>query len=577
MAAHAGAKIETDGLASFVFLNGKNTAEDINLSRNHLLSKWYCHESSSNIRYAIIGKGGTLYEEQMDGSISIIAGPTTSDLTSAQFSATAGRYYYGDCPVSFYEEGRHYKISPVALKGTLFWTRVTRYHDVFIYVFAPDADATISVYRDGTGINGTAVQTVNITKQQTGQYITLDSNGQYYFSSTADIIMTRTATIGGGSSIDACIMIPMKQNEYIYARRTHTEKTAINGAVESSGTHYVYDSSNPAGTLDIADGAGGDMEVGIPESYLSNTYVIPDDITNYCIVAPNTNTVLVQYWSGSSWITHNTHSFTGTAASPGATEIGTASGNDPNIAGLSNGQWRFKGTDVFYVLINDDASDEESLLLGYMTDNLSDPDINRSIKSKIFNGIFKKNGRRLPSTAATLDGFSASTDNLIVIPHSNDINLTNNFSMEIWFNGSTFANNSNNNGYPTIYAKGEQNYRFFYDTTTNSFYARFTIGGTQLDNIYSFTPSTNQWYHVVVTKSSTEGVKIYFDSAMVKETAGQTGAVTTNTDNLVLGDWSDSNRVRSFEGQITGFKMYNKVLRANQVKRNYRAFRKRYK
>jgi len=577
MSAHAGPQIETDSLTSFVSFENKNTIEDINLSRNHALSKWYCHESSSNMRYTIVGKGGSLYEEDMSGNISLVDGPTTSEITSGSTTFTGGRYYYGDCPVLFYEQAQQFSISPLSVKGTLFFTHVSRYHDVYIYVFAPDADATISVYHDGTGVNGTATQTVNITKQQTGQYITLGQNGDWYFSSTADVIMTRTANLSGSGNLDACIMIPMKQSEYIYCRYTSQEKTSINGSPGTSNSNYVYDANYPAGTQSIADGAGGDMEVGVPESYLSNTYIIPDDITQYYIIAPNTNTVLVQYWGGSSWVTYYSHSFTGTATSPGTQNVGSSSGADSNLAGLSNGTWRFKGTDVFYVLINDDSSDEESLLLGYMSENLSNRNIDRVVKSNIFNGIFKKGSRVLPSTAATTSGFANSVDNFIVIPHRNRINLTNDFSMEVWFNASTWSSNSNNNGYPTIYTKGEQNYRLFYDIGAGSFYARFTIGGVGSNTAYSFTPSTNQWYHVVVTKSSTDGVKIYFDGDLVSTSSGQTGAVTTNTDSLVLGDWSDSNRVRTFEGQISGFKMYRKILSSTKVKRQYRAFRKRYK
>ena len=111
MSAHAGPQIETDSLTSFVSFENKNTIEDINLSRNHALSKWYCHESSSNMRYTIVGKGGSLYEEDMSGNISLVDGPTTSEITSGSTTFTGGRYYYGDCPVLFHEQGQQFSIS----------------------------------------------------------------------------------------------------------------------------------------------------------------------------------------------------------------------------------------------------------------------------------------------------------------------------------------------------------------------------------------------------------------------------------------------------------------------------------
>jgi len=370
--------------------------------------------------------GVTLFEEDMSGNITEITGPTTSQVTSGDLSVTQGRYYYGNGPVSFYNQATQSTISPLSLAGNLFWTYVSRYPPITMYVFSPHADADIEVYLDGSGMDGTPSQTLSVQEKSVGQTITLPTKGDYFFKSSAPIILTRRG------SRDRSIVKPMEINEYIYTRKTEHQKTTINTTPSNHSGNFVKDDTYPCMTQAVADGSGGDMEIGLAYKNLSDTYIIPDGIASYYIVAPNTNTVYVEYWNGSSWTLHDTHTFNGTLSNPDNIAVGDQDGSDSAIAGTSNGPWRFRGNDLFYVLVNDLSNDEECLL-GYTRAKDDSKDSVSKVSSKLRTANIIKDIKRdknfIPTNHSSIvlrqNEFNYvdlnDVDSIIVIPHDNSL------------------------------------------------------------------------------------------------------------------------------------------------------------
>jgi hypothetical protein len=165
-------------------------------------------------------------------------------------------------------------------------------------------------------------------------------------------------------------------------------------------------------------------------------------------------------------------------------------------------------------------------------------------------------------------GFNGSDDE-VVIPHSSVFNLTNAITQEVWVKFDTFANSGGGN-FPTVIAKGQQNYRWYFNTN-GTFVSRYA----GLSDLNSTTGafSTGQWYHVVLTKNGA-GFKLYINGVLNNEDS-QSGAMTANTDNYVLGNW-DEGGARAFQGSIASAKIYNRALSRAEILQNYNAQKSRF-
>ena len=539
-----------------------NKSFNTDILRNHLLSKWYAHFSAS-LRYAIIGTGVTLYDEDMNGNVTELVGPTTSEITSGDLSVSQGHYYYGNGPVAFYDQATQSVISPLSLAGNLFWTYVSRYTPVDMYVFAPHSDATIEIYSGGSGVNGTPIQTVSINAQQTGQSIIAPSTGDYFFKSDSPVIMTRHS---GG---DRNILKPMEIGEYIYIRATEQQKTSINTTPSQHLGNYVKDDNYPCMTQAIADGSGGDMEVGLAHKNLSDTYVVPDDIASYYIVAPNTNTVYVEYWNGSSWTLHDTHTFNGTESSPDNIAVGDQNGADASIAGTSNGTWRFRGDDIFYVLINDVSNDEEALL-GYMrTDDQTETSrSSRNLRSSNVIKNVSKGQSNIRSTdhtniiiqdnGANYIEFDGQSQNVVDIPN---VDVSGNWTVSSWIYllstsdyTHVLTSKSSQGQFACKISTGGVPY--FYSTSGRTF-----LNGSSL--------SLNEWYNLIYTYDGSQ-LRIYINGEL-NDSENATPSLSSY-DMIVNGGNNEFNSFR-----FSNLSVFTVSFGEAEALRYYSAFRRRYK
>jgi len=574
MSAAAGPDIPMGDAHVVVNLNS-DASFNTNMYRDHMLSKWYAFRSAT-VRYAIVAEGTTLYEEDSSGNVTTLISSTTSEVTSGSISVTQGKYYYGNGPVCFFAQGNHSVIGPISLAGNYFWTNINRYTTVTLYVHAPFADASVSLYREGSGVDGTAESTMSISKGEANKYFSLTVNSNYYVKSDTPVIVSRHA---GG---DRQVLTPMVQGEYIYIRDSRWEKTISNSAPGTSHAYYVKDDNKPAMTEDYGDGGGGDSDVGVPASYLSNTYVIPEDITSYFIVAPNTNTVDVEYWSGSSWTNYNTHTYTGTGSSPGATSVGAQSGSGAELVSASNHTWRFKGTDVFYVCINDSSDDEEALF-GYMRSEATTTETERLDYISRIN-FRARSANVLRNAVKTRDD---SVESALVTDHTNitvDSNGVNYVEFDSDRPSVVKMPNTDVSGNWTVSSwvyliahtadthiltseAGEGNFACKIDSSTYKPFFYTTSSGSIASTGTAL--SLNTWYNIVYTYDGST-LSIYVDGRL--RTSASVTLSLSQQDMIVNGGNSEYNSFR-----FSKLSVFNKAYPRKRIRRMFAAFRKLYK
>lgn len=155
-------------------------------------------------------------------------------------------------------------------------------------------------------------------------------------------------------------------------------------------------------------------------------------------------------------------------------------------------------------------------------------------------------------------------------------NLTNNFSVEVFVRW-TGAVATTGNG---------QWFLANVDLST-------TVGGMQLGYVpgsgimlstygnlnqvvYNNNPVINTWYHIIGTKSSTNGYVLYINGVQVATTADNTAAGAASRNLRIAHRERDGASLGYFPGNIPVVRIYSSVLTAAQVTQNFNALRGRY-
>jgi len=312
---------------------------------------------------------GTKVYRKEPGDINITQIYVSSSTAPTVYIATlyTDYIYYADKPFSIHCSGSNNSIHSASLKSNMFANYSSRYGNSTFYFWNPGSQSTsVDVFYEGTGINGTAITTINIAAGELATYTGTNDTGWYYFlAKGGDVTMSVEEDSG-----DKHIMTPACDT--IYRRRDNYETNMIGGAPSSVGTYRVQD-ENRCVHVEIGDGSGGDSCQHVGLENLSNTYAFAGQLSDYHITTPFTNTIEVFYYdgTGTSWSGLNTHALFGSLTSPG--QIGVdGSGNSPyedsgNAVYFANGanMWLFKGTKPFEITINDASNDEEPLF-GWM-------------------------------------------------------------------------------------------------------------------------------------------------------------------------------------------------------------------
>ena len=149
----------------------------------------------------------------------------------------------------------------------------------------------------------------------------------------------------------------------------------------------------------------------------------------------------------------------------------------------------------------------------------------------------------------------------IILPNSTSIAPQNNFTFSAWFNTSTLGVTQ------TIYAFNSpstyQSAVFIHSNGTNNI-RLFSAGSNYYssDNIYQ----ANQWYHLVVTKSSTSGIVAYLDGV---EIINDPTATANNTQPPAgenrIGGYKTAAESSWFNGKIDQVRIFNEALNSTQA------------
>jgi hypothetical protein len=366
MSTSAGPNIIEDGLVLLLDTANEKSYPYHPDKMDHGISDWYCFDSGT-ARCAIVYPNTKVFQKDTSGSITTIVDAQNEG--KYDITVTAGYKYWSDKAFYFHINDGQERLAPLTMAGKYFIQYSNRNAPQVFRFYSPYANATVTYYNDPTGgINGTSSGTVSVSKG-TMEELSIGDTGWVYIKSDYDVLATVT-----GTGADKNILSPA--SNIVYTRRNGQSAT-IYGSAPSTNSTYVVSDSNLCMTQAIADGAGGDFEQGLGSEHLSDRYAYADVLSDYQVVAPNDNYIVVSYWDGAQWQIWDTHDLTGSELSPDAAfrDGTTGAGSEGSIisgaaTNMQSGAtlWKWEGTNKFLVVIND-ASDDETALLGWMSDN----------------------------------------------------------------------------------------------------------------------------------------------------------------------------------------------------------------
>jgi len=160
--------------------------------------------------------------------------------------------------------------------------------------------------------------------------------------------------------------------------------------------------------------------------------------------------------------------------------------------------------------------------------------------------------------------FSGATTALVTMTATGLASLTNNFTVEAWYQST--------NNHPEIIANGSGSNGFVFGYfSTNPTNWKVTKYGV-IDIYTGSIPQNTSWHQVVLTYSSSAGTTVYVD--------GVSSGTNASTANLAAGSTFYIGRGEGtaymHTGSISIVRFYNTVLSATSVQQNFNAIRGRY-
>lgn len=574
-----GPRVTANGLVFSLDPRNPKTYGAIPGSTDHGISDWYCSENIT-IEYSAIYPGTQIIEIDEYGNETV---KVTTSLTQPQrgtFSGIANRRYYGTKAVNLVsgQEDKQYAIIPVSFSGTNFagYKAGSDRGSYIIYEVRAVKDQTVVNFYDSNVANGslgTPTSTVTINKGFTTTFTSTFHNDWQFIKSDKPIIVSQRT-----DTADRAIASPASQ--YVYSR--YLGGIRSNDTAPSTGgnyTTYSTDPTLPVSVMFMGDGSGFDGQQGIGYEYLSDTYSWGNVLSDYTVITPYANTVVnVYYWANNRWNLGESHSLNGTQTNAaGATRDGTLGfGVDAaTLSGLANNLanganlWKFEGTNPFALILNDYYDDEERQF-GWMKNNFTRTSSNFT---QSFANVADRGDRSRASIYGTpFNVLSTSEyftfdgiDDAIIVPHKSWQNSAS-LSISCWVYPTTIYDRIY-----TIFGKGfDSGYRLKIETDGN---LTFSDRGTT--NVLTTTTqpmSIVQWKNIVVTASPT-GSKIYVNGVLQASNTTAFGGNTSTSplaigaeDHLLSGQLGLEGR---FEGRMSGFRFYNRVLTEAEIQRMY--------
>lgn len=568
MAVAYNSSIVINGL-SLYFDAGNQKSLNIPSQADHGYAEWFCLLGGTATYSIINSTGGSIFERNGSTITTLVTATTPQRGT---ITVTAGRFYYGSVPINLVVEDGHQCLAPLTMMGTQFWNVAARagVTPSTYYVYSPYQAATVNFY-DGiaTGLAGTPTSTLSLSAGQSGTF-TSSTNNNHWISSSAPILATATQ-----NGTDRTILSPM--STYVYQRYQNFLNTTNNTTPTNNNAYVTYDSTYKVMNMNIADGAGGDCAQGLGLEYLADTYSWGNVVSDYTIVFPYTATVTTSYWNGSAWVVWDTHSnITGSITNPPRiTRDGT---NGPGVeasaiqgaaANMASGAtlWKWEGTAPFYLCINDSADDEFSVL-GWLSARNTTP---RS--SNVINDISgnSRNGTLTNGPVFTLgNGGSLNFDGVDdYVSCGTFFNYTN-FTISLWvYPGSTqvqYADIFDNNH------TGTQNFVCQQNNLNTNQYQFVCINATNSSGTSLFTLTPNIWTYLTFTWNNS--VASAYINGVFHSSGSAANPINYVNPNLSIARWSAGGR--NWNGRISNFTVYNRVLTTSEIQQNFNATRGRY-
>jgi hypothetical protein len=288
-------------------------------------------------------------------------------------------------PIHMQKNARNYGSSCLGLQGNQFGYYSNRGGHGTFYAFAL-GNGTIKYYEDGTGINGTPIQEIKVTKHELVTFQATTDLVYSYITSTTPIVVTAKE----GTS-DKVKLFPADKR--IFSRRSSESRCLDNTSTNINTNNKLVRIAPTDKRLfaqEIGDGGGSDACQGVPLSCLSNTYIWGNKMTDFSLISPYIVQVTVEYYD-SGWKLHGNHTLIGSMDNPGGYfEDGdgksknnkdphpavydlTVDSNDIEDSGSATEMrggvdiWRFRAHKPFAVIVNDQSTDEVPII-GWMED-----------------------------------------------------------------------------------------------------------------------------------------------------------------------------------------------------------------
>lgn len=580
MSIYGGPRINTNNLIyCFDAKNFKSFSKKS--SRNHGFSEWYCFESTTAV-YSIISSGVSIIEKQSNGTTSVIVSTTTGP-SRGTISVVQGRIYYGiGGPINLVAEDQHHLIAPLTIAGTQFCWVATRNTPGTCYIYSPFENSQIKFWDNPAsgGISNsspTSTFTLNSLSQTSFTFDTpanFETVEYFYLTSTDPVLVTTTQ-----NGVDKTILSPA--SKYFYQRYNAYYSTVISTTPSSVQYGCISDSINSVFAQSIADGAGGDTAHGLGLEFLSDTYSWGNVLSDYVISCPYDCTVTVSYWNGSSWVVWETHTITNSSlanpvvvsrdgtqgAGVNATNInGTAS----NMASEAN-LWKWEGTQIFYLGINDSVDDEFSVL-GWMNGTTDLLNTNQYINDSIQTEKLAIQGSLIYDS----NGYFSFPNNQITnyLIRTSFPMPTDDHTISCWFRSN--FNQASQTPY-TYSVNGDNELLLYTDSST------IIVPHSKGDR-YAITVSNmqNKWCNFVRTRIKTTGSeKYYMNGVLVGERVIYANQSITSGGSLIIGQEADSlnggfDTNQNLDGDFARLEIYNRVLTDDEVKQNFNALRSRF-
>ena len=322
--------------ASYI-VRSSHFEEPDEMQNSSATGRWVALEGGT-VYVGHLGRGTKVYRKRRsNGSLDQVVNATGNPGYST-FSVSTGDEFWANAPVGYYCQAAQEDIVPLAYNGMNFGYWTQRYYTGRVKIYSPGG-STVSFYENSTSaLTGSAAHVANIGPGDVLDWAIDDTTGYHMVRVTggSPVVMTKRGTSGDRSIIPPMsrhIVMPYGGN---VANATVTTSSVLERAQNLSGVtqgsayrnggnnrYTFWHEEYPLWGEQLADAAGGDMDMHIPFSMLSNYYIVPRGPLPYnaVFVYPNSR-FQIWYWSGSSWglhrsVTVNGDPFAGTGYGEG--------------------------------------------------------------------------------------------------------------------------------------------------------------------------------------------------------------------------------------------------------------------